>query len=161
MPPRRCEIFMKNKPFSYTIKKDPKIGHTVITLRYQPASPKYKPMSIQVAPELGSNMFSLEYDGPPIISCDQKLLRHCGFTGNFVLFPTPNRVTDFTYTWGDRQIALTKSGKTVLIHGLVLDEPWEYTRPRALSNGVTFTTSITITKSSPLFKAYPFPCKLS
>ena len=47
--------------------------------------------------------------------------------GNPILFPTPNRVKDATYTWAGETHTMKKRGEPVLIHGLVKDEPFTVT----------------------------------
>ena len=148
----------KSNPFSFSIEK--KKTYHVITLSYSPTNHR-RGITASVAPELGSNLFSLTFGGDDIIISDKKLLEQCGFTGNFPLFPTPNRVRDFVYTWGKKRYTMKKRGKTVLIHGLVFNEPWKFTKPKVSERGVTFKTSIEISKTSPLFTAFPFPCTLS
>ena len=148
----------QNSPFNFVTEKIK--NYHVITLSYSPNDSKEKPIVAKIAPELGSNLFSLVYDNHRIIISDNKLLEKCGFTGCFVLFPTPNRVRNFTYRWQGRDIPLKKYGKFVEIHGLVFTEPWTFTKPVVSKRGVTLKTSITITKTSPLYEAFPFPCIL-
>ena len=147
-----------NNGFSYKTEKTNK-GYTVISLISTPKTGK--PMSAKVAPELGSNLFSLAYGSDEIIVYEKSLLEKRGFTGNFVLFPTPNRVRDYTYTWNGKQTLLKKRGKVVEIHGLVFDEKWDFQTPRIQKQFVELTTSITIHATSPLYSAFPFPCVLS
>jgi aldose 1-epimerase len=146
---------MKKNPFGYTTQK------SIITLTYSPPDTKNKPLTVQIAPKFGSNMFTFRYGKYDIIYHEPKLLRHCGFTGNFILFPTPNRVKNFTYIWKGKPIVLKKRGKIVELHGLVFTEPWNYTTPEIKKDCVTLTTSIAITRTSFLFTAFPFPCTLT
>jgi galactose mutarotase-like enzyme len=88
--------------FNFTIEKKKK--YHIVTL-------SSTSLSASIAPELGSNLLSLTYDGKDIIIADKKLLETYGFTGCFVLFPTPNRVRNFTYRWQGRDIPLKKHGK--------------------------------------------------
>jgi len=151
---------MKNSsPFGSSIKKIK--NYHVVTLSYTPTNKTDKPVTAKIAPELGSNLFSLVWNGYGIIVSAKQLLEKCGFTGCFVLFPTPNRVRNFAYSWKGRDIPVKKRGTVVAIHGLVFDEPWKFTKPTVTGRGVSFKTSIIISKTSPLYKAYPFSCSLS
>ena len=150
---------MHKSPFSCTLHKTKQ--YHVITLSYCPTPKREKPITVSIAPELGSNMFSLTYGNDEIIVHKKALLEKRGFTGNFVLFPTPNRVKNFTYTWSNKRIVLKKRGKIVEIHGLVYDEPWKYGNPHIENNCATVRTWIDIDKRSPLFEAFPFPCRLT
>lgn len=116
------------------------------------------PLTARIAPELGSNMFSLTYKTHELIYADSDILKQAGFTGTYVLFPTPNRVKDFTYWWQGKQYTLQKNGKKVNIHHqLVYDQPFGVLH----SDRSSLTTSITIDKHSHLFAGFPFPCTLT
>jgi len=149
---------MNKSAFSFTVEKKP---YPIISLVYTPQSKSAEPVSIKVAPTLGSNMFSFKYGDHDIIYHDPLLLESCGFTGCFVLFPTPNRVRNFAYSWQGKRILMKKRGRVVQIHGLVFDEVWQFTKPKISKTYVSFETSITIDKKSHLFEAYPFPCRLT
>ena len=98
-------------------------------MRYTPSSVTDKPISVSIAPERGSNMFKFAYGEHVIIYTEPELLKNCGFTGNFVLFPTPNRVKNSTYTWHGKTITQKKNGELRPLHGLVYDEKWQYEEP--------------------------------
>jgi aldose 1-epimerase len=147
--------------FSYEIKKSKSGGYPVIVLSYSPTNKKDKPQTITIAPTLGSNLFSWRVGTYDIIYHEPKLLKECGFTGNFVLFPTPNRVNHSTYVWAGKKIVMKKRGKLVELHGLVIDEAWDYTTPVVKTNCVSVKTTIAITRKSDMYSAYPFPCVLT
>ena len=152
---------MKNEPFTYSIEKTPNRKYTVITLSYTPTNEKNSPITVRIAPTLGSNMFQFRVGNHDIIYHEAELLASCGFTGNFVLFPTPNRVEGSTYEWEGKRIVLKKRGKFVLLHGLVFDEPWQWAKPIVAKTYVSVKTYISIGKKSRLFNAFPFPCRLT
>lgn len=150
---------MTNALFSSTIEQTADFG-PVVTLEYTPSSETDKPISVSIAPERGSNMFKFTYGEHDIIYTEPELLRDCGFTGNFVLFPTPNRVKDSTYTWQGKTITQKKNGELRPLHGLVYDEKWQYEEPKLVEDGISITTSLTISIDSPLYESYPFLCTL-
>lgn len=149
-----------NQHFSSTIDSSSDKKYSIITLSYTPAGKNGKPLSIKIAPELGSNMFSMRYGDLEILFHEPELLASRGFTGTFVLFPTPNRVANSTYSWKGNLHTLEKRGKVVLNHGLVFDEIWNWKKPHITKTHASLTTSITIDELSPLYEAYPFPCEL-
>src|SRR3989344_6963221 len=108
---------MTNPAFHSSVTK--KNGSSIISLSYIPSKKGEKSLTIQIAPGLGSNMFAMQYGVHNIIYHDPSLLKICGFTGNFVLFPTPNRIKKFLYRWNKKNIPTKKRGKIVKIHGLV------------------------------------------
>jgi len=149
----------QSNSFNFAIEK--KKNYNVVTLSYSPKNSTEKPLIASIAPELGSNLFSLTWDKLPIIISDKRLLEKCGFTGCFVLFPTPNRVKNSTFIFQKKSYVLKRRGEIVPIHGLVFTEPWTFTKPIVTNRGVSFKTSISITKTSPLLEAFPFPCILT
>lgn len=91
---------------------------------------KNKNITLTVAPEFGSNLISLKYKNQELIYTDKKLLKAHDFTGNFVLWPFPNRVRNRQYSFNGRQYSLKSvvvpRGNFPLIHGLVRDEAWQF-----------------------------------
>lgn len=145
---------MTDTQFSSTVEHTDAYG-TVISLCYAPT-----PITVSIAPERGSNMFVFRYGDNDIIYTEPELLKICGFTGNFVLFPTPNRVKNATYSWNGQTVIQQKNNKAREIHGLVYDEKWQYEEPKVESDGISVTTYLAITKDSPLYESYPFLCTL-
>ncbi len=148
-----------NSTYSYTIEKTP---FTVITLMYDPPTGVGLPITVKIAPEKGSNMFSYMYGPHELIYSDPEILNVAGYTGTYVLFPTPNRVKDFTYSWNGVSHTLKKNGKPVSTHHqLVYDQPFIFTHPVVAKESVSCSTSITINTDSHLFDGFPFPCTLT
>ncbi len=146
---------MTDTQFSSTIEHTEVYG-TVVTLRYTPSSDGKKPITVSVAPDRGSNMFAFRYGESDIIYTEPELLKTCGFTGNFVLFPTPNRVKDAQYTWHGRTVRQKKHTEARILHGLVYDESWQFDAPIVSDDAVSVTTFISITGQSSLYESYPF-----
>jgi aldose 1-epimerase len=134
----------------------------VITLSHITSDNRKKPIIIKIAPELGSNLFSIRYGNDDIIYTDPQTLENRGFTGTYVLFPTPNRVRDFIYTWKNKHYMLQKDGKKVTIHHqLVFDQIFQFLKPVIHERYISFKTYIKIDNKSSLFKGFPFPCTLT
>jgi aldose 1-epimerase len=153
-------------PFVGEIVDDVEIGSTVISLQYKDPQHPERNLSVGIAPELGSNLFRFRVGEHDIIHCERELLKSRDFTGDFVLWPLPNRVRDkrYTYRGHDYSLADVKrpQGNTVLIHGLVFDRPWHYDAPHVWPDAVSVTTYVDINKESGhWYEAYPFDSRLS
>lgn len=152
-------------PYTATVATDPEISSPVIALSYQDSAHPERSLTLGIAPELGSNMYRLRVGTHDIIYCDWELLRRKDFTGNFVLWPLPNRIRDKRYTYQGQTYSLEQvvrpQGNAVLIHGLVFDRPWQYEQPVITPDGASVTTYVDIDESAPYYQSYPFPSRLS
>jgi aldose 1-epimerase len=100
-----------------------------------------------------------------LIYTDQVLLKNKNYTGNYVLWPFPNRVRDKRYTYQEQKYSLEDvhrpGGDATLVHGLVFDRPWQYTQPVIGSDAVSVTTYVDVNPDSPYYPDYPFESRLS
>jgi aldose 1-epimerase len=120
-------------------------------------------LSAQIAPKFGSNVFSFEVDGMPLIHTDRaKLLEH-KYTGNFIIFPAPNRVRDRKFTYNgvtaDMQDFPQRGGDEPLIHGLLHEAEFEYSDPVFQNDVAVFETSIVWDENQPFFHMFPWKCR--
>jgi aldose 1-epimerase len=149
--------------FSTEKKKDTELG-LILSLRYKNRDDPRRSIDIAIAPELGSNMFRFRVGEQDIFYSDRELLKERDWTGNFPLWPLPNRVRDKKYTFEGSSVSLEnirrKRGNRPLIHGLVDDQVWEYEEPIAEKDFATVKTHISITENSPLFAYFPFESEL-
>lgn len=154
-----------NNLFTSQIESDPTLATMVISLLYKNKEYPSKNITISIAPELGSNMFRFCVGTHDLLYCDLELLKRMDFTGNFVLWPLPNRVREKRYVYQGHSYSLEDvkrpQGNHVLIHGLVLDRQWNYTQPTFQQDSVSVTTFIDITPESPFYRSYPFDSRLS
>lgn len=152
-------------PFAATVGVDPDLDSTVILLLYEDRADPGHSLSVGIAPDLGSNMFRLRAGELDLIHCEQELLKARDFTGNFVLWPLPNRIRDKRYSYRGRDYSLAEvkrpRGNDVLIHGLVFDRAWQHDTPVVAADSASVTTYIDVTPQSPHFAAYPFESRLS
>lgn len=154
----------QEQSFSADIRKDAAIDSTVISLRYQDPEDPARCIEVGVAPDLGSNLFRFRIGAHDIIYSDPALLKRMEFTGNFVLWPLPNRVRDKRYTYQGKEYSLTdlqRGDDPMLVHGLVMDRQWHYEQPIVGSDAATVTTYVDIDPSSPWYAGYPFDSRLS
>src|SRR5579883_2615777 len=108
-------------PYTAAVSLDKQLGSTVIELNYHDPKHPARNMSIGIAPELGSNLFRFRAGEHELIYCEQDLLKRMDFTGDFVLWPLPNRIRDKRYTYRGQTYSLANvkrpQGNAVLIHG--------------------------------------------
>ena len=147
---------------------DPILDTDIVRLQYAP--PGQKGMVVEIAPALGSNMYRWRYGEHEVWVGDKELLKTGYWTGNFVLWPIPNRVSkgaDRTkgYVFEGRKVVLEeierKEGNKPLVHGLVDDQPWEVDQPVVDDTAASVTTRIQIVDGSPMLPYYPYPSQLS
>jgi aldose 1-epimerase len=152
-------------PYTAVVSFDQDLGSTVIALDYQDKENPARNISVGIAPELGSNLFRFRVGEHDLIYCEQDLLKRMDFTGNFVLWPLPNRVRDKRYTYGRQTYSLANvkraQGNAVLIHGLVFDHAWQYEQPIVGPESASVTTYIDMTPDSLFYESYPFSSRLS
>ncbi len=153
----------QEQSFSADIRKDPAIDTTVISLVYRDQENPERSIDVGIAPELGSNMFRFRVGSHDLIYCEQAVLKEKGSTGNFVLWPLPNRVRDKHYTYQGKEYSLAglQRGDAALVHGLVMDRLWQYEQPIVGADAVSVTTYVEIDPSAPWYAGYPFDSRLS
>ncbi|GHO86831.1 aldose 1-epimerase [Dictyobacter formicarum] len=152
--------------FSADISKDTELASTILSLAYEDPQNPARSMSISIAPDLGSNLYRFRVGNHEIIHCERELLKQMSFTGDFVLWPLPNRIRDRRYSFQGQDYSLVDverpQGNYVLIHGLVFDRQWHYEQPVVKQDAVSVTTYVDINKESDhWYESYPFDSRLS
>ena len=154
-----------NSPYTAQVDFDRYLNATVISLAYKDRDNPSRNIVIGIAPDLGSNMFRFRVGEYEVIYCELDLLKQKDFTGNFVLWPLPNRMKEKKYVYEGQTYSLVglkrPRGNDVLSHGLVFDRQWQYDIPVSTHDSVSVTTSIDITPESPFYEGYPFDSRLS
>jgi aldose 1-epimerase len=147
------------------LDRDPDLQTTTLALNATDRSNASRNIRVCIAPEYGSNLFRFRVGEHDLIYTDQLLLKRRDFTGAFVLWPFPNRVREKRYTYQGHSYSLEQvprpGGYPNLIHGLVFDQPWQFTQPLIEPDSVSVTTYIDINTQSPNFLAFPFESRLS
>jgi len=113
-----------------------------------------------VVPSSGSNLARFVVGGRAVIDFDPALLAKGDYTGTPVLYPTPNRVRDGVFRWKGRDYRQVKRGKTIVEHGLVHGEPWEFGEPAVDTDSACLETWLEFRPGSAVFEAFPFPHRL-
>lgn len=115
---------------------------------------------VRILPVNGFNLYSWTYEGKEIFMEPADITVFGTKYGNPILFPTPNRVKDATYTWAGETHTMKKRGEPVLIHGLVKDEPFTVTELYAGEDCARCTAKIEIRKEGSIFEGWPWDCTL-
>ncbi|GER87440.1 aldose 1-epimerase [Dictyobacter vulcani] len=153
--------------FAAEISNDPELASTILSLSYEDAQDPNKSMSISVAPDLGSNLFRFRVGEHEVIYCERELLKQMQFTGDFVLWPLPNRIRDRRYSFAGQEYSLKDipdrpEGNYVLVHGLVFDRQWQFEQPVVKPDSASVTTYVDINQESDHdYQSYPFDSRLT
>ena len=151
--------------YTAEVAQDPALETITISLSSTDQRNSSRNTLVCIAPEFGSNMFRFRVGEHDLISTDQQLLKKRDYTGNFVLWPIPNRVRDKRYTYEGQMYSLEDvqrpGGDAALVHGLVFDRPWHFTQPVVGPDAVSVTTYVDINSESPHYAGYPFDSRLS
>ena len=115
---------------------------------------------VRILPVNGFNMYYWTYEGKEIFMKPADITVFGTKYGNPILFPTPNRVKNATYTWEGKTYTMKKRGEPVLIHGLVKDEPFTVTDIAADETCARCTAKIEIRKEGSIFEGWPWDCTL-
>lgn len=145
--------------YSYNTTTDPGTGWEVVELRGVSASDPAREISVKICPSGGNNLYALRYDGHDLIYGPEDLGDfYRKRIGTPVLYPTPNRVTNGTFTFMGETVVMQVPGeeKPRTIHGLVYDDVWKWTEPEITDNGVVLHTWYDFTEDNPRFNAFPF-----
>lgn len=154
-----------NRRYSAEVGQDEALKATIISLSSTDQNNSSRNALVCIAPEFGSNLFRFRVGEYDLIYTDQGLLKKRDYTGNFVLWPFPNRVRDKHYTYQGQMYSLQDvhrpGGDAALVHGLVFDRPWQYSQPVIGPDAVSVTTYVDVNAESPYYTAYPFDSRLS
>lgn len=152
-------------PYTAQVDFDRDLHSTVISLSYNDRQNPSRNIMVSIAPDLGSNMFRFRAGEYDLIYSEVNLLKQKDFTGNFVLWPLPNRLRDKRYVYQGQTYSLAEvkrpRGNDVLIHGFVFDMPWHNDMPELRQDSTSVTTYIDVTPESPFYRYYPFESRLS
>lgn len=115
---------------------------------------------IAILPAGGFNLYSAIYKGRQFMMPTDNVANPMATAGVPVLFPMPNRTRDCKYSFGGHDCFIQKNGEARFLHGLMIDEPFAATFG-CDENSAWCEGKASITKASPFFAAYPFPCTLT
>ncbi len=120
-------------------------------------------MSADIYPDMGMKSSSLFYNGvyyqPSNPQWSQVLLSMGNF-GSFVLFPTPNRVKNCTYTFNGETVCMKKNGEKRDNHGIVYDSKFEIISIAENLDSAKIKAQLMIDEGDENYESFPFKCKL-
>jgi len=117
--------------------------------------------AVRILPVNGFNLFSWTKDGREIMMEIADMSVFGTKYGIPLLFPTPNRLKDATYSWQGETYVLTKRGEKRSRHGLVCDEPFTVTEMGADEEKAYCSASIELSPEDDWHSGYPFACRLN
>lgn len=115
---------------------------------------------VRILPQAGFNLYYWTFEDKEILMEPVDITIFGSKYGIPILFPTPNRIKDATYVWQGETYVMTRRGRKIPIHGLVMDEPFTVTELRADEDGAVCAAEIAIAPDNALYEGYPFPCTL-
>jgi len=106
-------------------------------------------------PEIGSNLLGFGVGGIDYL-CDVALhARGNPILGTPVLYPTPDRVRNATFTFDGRTFNFEPNAGAEFVHGLVRHERWDYDAPVVTAEGISATTRIVFEPGKPYYDRFP------
>lgn len=123
---------------------------------------------VQVVPEAGCNVCSIEVDGIEFLRTAPAITQLPGTKfGVPVLYPTPNRVRESVMTWGGREYRYPPNNGPHFLHGLAHSRPWEVLEVRELADrrgttppAVELDARLGFGPGEPKFALFPHPHQL-
>lgn len=146
--------------FTWKELKDDQSGLEFVVLKYESLEDNNKSMEAWICTQMGSNLARFKVGNENVIDFEPDVLKAGGFTGNPVLYPTPNRLENSEFEYDGKLLKQIKRGKEVSIHGLVFDEVWEWDVPVISDEKIALKTWIEFNDQSPLYDAFPFDHRL-
>lgn len=130
---------------------DPETGWTVIAAQAGQTR-------IRLVPAAGLNVFSIEHAGRELLKTPPSIkeLPGVGY-GTPLLYPTPNRVSNAQFRFGDKTYKFDANSGTNFIHGLVHNVPWTVTKTSVAGEQAVIEAALEFAPGTEIFKRFPFP----
>src|SRR2546425_5750621 len=152
----------QQKPFNFEVEVDSKTGWKLIVLKYQDPADSKRDLEARIAPDAGSNLYSLKVGGTELLIQPPELSLLPGSRYGFpILYPTPNRVRDGRFTFDGVTYSFPPNNGKNFIHGLAHSLKWEAGTPSADAEGAKVTTSVDWNPDLPAYKLFPFVHRVS
>src|ERR1700730_13509554 len=94
-------------PYAVEVINDDELQSVIIALSYTDAHNPARNLHARIAPDLGSNFYSFKVGEHELLHAEPEKLRERAHTGNFVLWPFPNRVRHKHYTYQGHEYSLS------------------------------------------------------
>jgi aldose 1-epimerase len=153
---------MTSAVFSHAVEVDPETNWSIAILRYQDRLDPRRNLEARIAPEAGSNLYSLKLGGLELLVNPERLSDLPGYRFGFpVLYPTPNRVRDSRFTFDGMTLRFTANDETHFLHGLVHSLKWQSGVPSSDGEGAHFATWLDWDSKQDDFTSFPFMHRIS
>jgi glucose/arabinose dehydrogenase/galactose mutarotase-like enzyme len=114
------------------------------------------------SPSNGANVFSIEVAGIEHLSTPPDMHDFFGlFYGTPVLYPTPNRVRNGRFKFGDKEVVFKPNLPPHHIHGLVFDENWKVIGRETTNTSAAITVMLDFSEGNRLLEEFPFPHRVT
>lgn len=119
---------------------------------------KYGRTTAKLAPAAGANVYSINVADVEFLHQPESPSRLAGVScGVPILYPTPNRVKDATFTFGGKTVNFPANAGKNFIHGLVNKHTWSVVAEDVTDESVQVVLEANFLDDSPLVDAFPFP----
>lgn len=110
-----------------------------------------------VAPSSGANVFSIRVDGIEYLHQPSTAKNLVGVScGVPLLYPTPNRVKNSSFTYGDQKVSFVANAGKNFIHGLVNRIAWKVKDRDITDRSATLVLETEFAKDNQLGAQFPF-----
>lgn len=114
--------------------------------------------AVKFAPQAGANLYSIQIHGTELLRQPDKPGDFTGFRyGTPVLYPTPNRVRDASFTWEGKTYKFDANERTNFLHGLVHSAAWTVVSQNVENDKATVVCELPFEPGKPWFEKFPFP----
>jgi len=118
-------------------------------------------LTVTVAPQAGGNAYSLTVNGEELLRQPPRISDLPGFVyGNPILYPTPNRVRDGKFAFGERQFQFSRNHNGNHLHGLVNTLPWVVGALEVEDEVIKLPLTLDISEGHPVYEDFPFDHKV-
>ncbi|MEA3408025.1 MAG: aldose 1-epimerase [Chloroflexota bacterium] len=146
-------------PCSYREYDHPGTGWHVVQLEYH-SEDGVKQSALSFSPDQGCNLFRLQVDGRDYLYGSQESQGEQILLGTPVLYPTPNRVRDATFTFDGHTYIFEPNDGPNFIHGLVRNVPWTYEEPVTAKESVSASARISFQPDKEIYQLFPIRNRL-
>lgn len=138
----------------FDYKKFERKGLEIVSLYYVDEENGEK-KEIWVSPGHGMNLCRYKANGLTIVDFDPDEVRE-SFSGNPLLYPTPNRVSGGVFSYNGKQYPQMKNGKPVRVHGLVYNEPFDNIEVTKTCDSISISGNLCFNETNHLYQSFPF-----
>lgn len=106
-------------------------------------------LEVFVCPEDGMNIYGINYGDTKVIEINPERYNEKVLYGMPILYPTPNRIRDNQFVYGDKVFPAQ-------IHGIVKRSDFQVLEAKADQQGAYITGALSFEEGSALYKDFPF-----